>query len=146
MTKEEYNSYVMKKAKKSPVIKDTINAFWIGGLICVVGEFLSAFYKSFELPEKSVATLTSVTLIIIAGVLTGLDVCHKIAKVAGAGTVVPITGFANSVIAPAMEFRREGLVMGVGAKLFTFAGPVLVYGVSASVIAGIITFFVEGMA
>lgn len=143
MTKEEYNSYVMKKAKKSPVIKDTINAFWIGGLICVVGEFLSAFYKSFELPEKSVATLTSVTLIIIAGVLTGLDVFHKIAKVAGAGTVVPITGFANAVVSPAIEAKSEGIVLGVGAKIFTIAGPVILFATLSSFFCGLVFYIVK---
>ncbi len=143
MTKEEYNSYVMDKSKKSPVIKDTINAFLIGGAIWVLGEFLSSFYESFELPEKTVATLTSVTLIVVAGILTGLDVFPKIGKVAGAGTVVPITGFANAVVSPAIEARSEGLVLGVGAKLFTIAGPVILFATLSSFLCGLVFYVVK---
>lgn len=145
MTKDEYNKYVMNKSGKSPVVKDTFNAFWIGGVICVIGEFLSAFYKSFDLPEKSVATLTSVTLIVIAGVLTGLDIFPKIAKVAGAGTVVPITGFANAVVSPAIEAKSEGIVLGVGAKIFTIAGPVILFATLSSFICGIVFYLVKIM-
>ena len=145
MTNEEYNRYVMSKAKKSPVVKDTINAFWIGGTICVFGEFLSAFYKSFDLPEKSVSTLVCVTLIVIAGTLTGLDIFPKIAKVAGAGTVVPITGFANAVVSPAIEAKSEGIVLGVGAKIFTIAGPVILFATLSSFVCGIVFYLVKIM-
>ena len=145
MTKEEYKSYVMSKSKKSPLLKDVFNAFVIGGLICVLGEVLSKFYNSFDIPEKSAATLTSVTIIVIAGILTGLDIFPKIAKIAGAGTVVPITGFSNAVVSPAIEAKSEGLVLGVGAKIFTIAGPVILFATLSSFICGLVFYFVKIM-
>lgn len=143
MTKDEYNSYVMSKAEKSPLLKDVFFAFIIGGGICVFGEFLSKFFKSFDLPEKTVSTLTCVTIIVIAGILTGLDIFPKIAKVAGAGTVVPITGFANAVVSPAIEAHSEGIVLGVGAKLFTIAGPVILFSTLSSFVCGIVFYLVK---
>lgn len=142
MSNEEYKKYVGKKSKPSPVWKNMIWAFVVGGLICVLGQFLTNMYKSFDLSETAAAIATSVTLIVIAALLTGFGVFDDIAKHAGAGTVVPITGFANAMVSPALEFKSEGFILGTGAKLFTVAGPVLVYGISASVVYGLILYFV----
>ncbi len=142
MSNEEYKKYVGKKSRPSPVWKNMIWAFVVGGLICVLGQFLTNMYKSFDLSETAAAIATSVTLIVIAALLTGFGVFDDIAKHAGAGTVVPITGFANAMVSPALEFKSEGFILGTGAKLFTVAGPVLVYGISASVVYGLILYFV----
>lgn len=138
MSNREYGKYVNKKAKPSPLWKDLLWAFVVGGLICTAGQGLLNLYKSFDLSETAAAIAVSVTLIIAAALLTGLGFFDDIAKRAGAGTLVPITGFANAMVSPALEFKSEGLILGTGAKLFTVAGPVLVYGVSASVVYGII--------
>lgn len=142
MSNEEYSKYVEKKSKPSPIWKNMIWAFVVGGLICVMGQLLMNLYKSFDLSETAAAIATSVTLIVVAALLTGFGVFDDIAKHAGAGTVVPITGFANAMVSPALEFKSEGFILGTGAKLFTLAGPVLVYGISASVVYGLILFFV----
>lgn len=142
MSNEEYKKYVGKKSKPSPIWKDMIWAFVVGGLICTLGQFLTNLYKGFDLSETSAAIAASVTLIVIAALLTGFGVFDNIAKYAGAGTVVPITGFANAMVSPALEFKSEGFILGTGAKLFTLAGPVLVYGISASVVYGLILYFV----
>ena len=123
---------------KSPMWKDCLHAFWIGGLICVIGQLLMNAYLSLEMEKTAASTAASMTLVALSALLTGLSVYDDIAKMAGAGTLVPITGFANAVVAPAIEFKTEGFVLGVGAKMFTIAGPVIVYGVSASVIYGLI--------
>lgn len=124
--------------RPSPVLKDTVKAFAVGGGICVLGQLLlTAYSKVFE-NEQSAKTLVSVTLIFAAAVLTGFGVFDKIAKFSGAGTLVPITGFANSVVSPAIEYKTEGWVLGLGAKIFTIAGPVIAYGTVASVIYGVI--------
>ena len=138
MTNQEYSKYVGQKAQKSPLWKDMLWAFFVGGLICTAGQGLLNLYKSFDLSETAAAIAVSVTLIIIAAVLTGLGWFDNIAKYAGAGTLVPITGFANAMVSPALEFKSEGLILGTGAKLFTLAGPVLVYGISVSVVYGLI--------
>lgn len=143
MTNKEYDKYVKGKAKKSPSVKNCLWAFCVGGLICTVGQGLMNFYKNSGLEPDDAASATSVTLILIAAVLTGLGVFDNIAKRAGAGTLVPITGFANAVVSPALEFKSEGLVMGVAAKMFVIAGPVLVFGISASVIYGIILLLLQ---
>ena len=143
MTKQEYQEYVKKQTPNSPIVKNCICAFIVGGLICVIGQGISDFYKMFELPEDTVATATSITLIFLSALLTGLDVYGKIAKFAGAGTLVPITGFANAVVSPALEAKTEGYILGVGAKVFTIAGPVLLYGTFSSFIAGIIYYFIR---
>ena len=136
--RQEYQKLVSQKAPKSPILKDCLWAFFVGGFICALGQFLLEGYKMSELELESAKTLVSVTLIFISAALTALGVFDKIAKHAGAGTLVPITGFANAVVSPAIEYRAEGYVLGVGAKMFTIAGPVIVYGVTASVVYGLI--------
>ena len=138
MTEKEYSQLVDELSPRSPMWKDCLNAFWIGGLICTLGQLLVNGYKVLGLEQTDASTLASVSLVVLSAFLTGLSVYDDIAKRAGAGTLVPITGFANSIAAPAVEFRTEGFVLGVGAKMFTIAGPVIVYGVSASVVYGII--------
>lgn len=145
MSNQEYGKYVAKKAKKSPIWKDLSCAFLFGGGICTAGQGLMNWYKTFGLSETAAAIAVSVTLIVVAALLTGLGVFDNIAKVAGAGTLVPITGFANAMVSPALEFKSEGLILGTGAKLFTLAGPVLAYGIGTSVIYGLILHFVFGM-
>ena len=136
--RQEYQKLVSEKAPNSPILKDCLWAFFVGGFICALGQFLLEGYKMSELDLESAKTLVSVTLIFISAALTALGVFDKIAKHAGAGTLVPITGFANAVVSPAIEYRAEGYVLGVGAKMFTIAGPVIVYGVTASVVYGLI--------
>ena len=138
MTEREYGKLVQELAHKSPVWKDCFNAFWIGGLICTVGQIFLNFYKNLGLDQDTAGTAMSMTLIAISALLTGLSLYDNIAKYAGAGTLVPITGFANSIAAPAVEFKTEGFILGVGAKMFTIAGPVIVYGLAASVVYGLI--------
>ena len=138
MTPKEYNRYVARLAKKSPLGKDLLNSFLIGGLICVIGQLILNGYTALDLSEQDAAAATSVSLVFLSAVLTGLSVYDDLAKIAGAGTLVPITGFANSVAAPAIEFRSEGLVTGMAAKMFIIAGPVIVYGTVASVLYGVI--------
>lgn len=138
MTKREYGQLVQSMAPKSPIVKDCVNAFWIGGLICTIGQLIMNGYAALGLDKTDASTATSMTLVAISALLTGLSLYDNIAKHAGAGTLVPITGFANSIAAPAIEFKTEGFILGVGAKMFTIAGPVIVYGVSASVVYGII--------
>lgn len=120
------------------MMRDCVNAFWIGGLICALGQLVLNGYTALGLEKTDAGTATSMTLVLLSAILTGLGVYDDIAKVAGAGTLVPITGFSNAVVAPAVEFKTEGFVLGVGAKMFTIAGPVIVYGVSASVVYGLI--------
>ena len=138
MTEKEYGKLVQSMAPKSPIVKDCINAFWIGGLICALGQLILNGYSALGLDETDAGTATSMSLIFLSALLTGLSLYDNIAKHAGAGTLVPITGFANSIAAPAVEFKTEGFVLGVGAKIFQIAGPVIVYGVSASVVYGLI--------
>lgn len=138
MTEKEYDKLVQSMAPKSPIWKDCLNAFWIGGLICTVGQLIMNGYLAIEMEKMDASCATSMTLVAVAALLTGLSVYDDIAKVAGAGTLVPITGFSNAVSAPAIEFKTEGFILGVGAKMFTIAGPVIVYGVSASVVYGMI--------
>ncbi len=138
MTPKEYNRYVARLAKKSPLGKDLLNSFLIGGLICVIGQLILNGYTALELSEQDAAAATSVSLVFLSAVLTGLSVYDDLAKIAGAGTLVPITGFANAVVSPAIEFKAEGFVTGMAAKMFIIAGPVIVYGTVASVLYGII--------
>ena len=138
MNKKEYAKLVEELAPKSPILKDCCNAFWIGGLICALGQAILNGYTALGLSEKMAGTATSMTLVALSALLTGLSLYDNIATYGGAGTLVPITGFANAVAAPAVEFKTEGFILGVGAKMFTIAGPVIVYGVSASVVYGLI--------
>ena len=139
MTNKEYGQYVNARSRSSPSLKNCLWAFCVGGVICALGQLLLTFYKSScGLEQDDAAAAVSVTLILLSAVLTGLGIFDKIAKHAGAGTLVPITGFANAVVSPALEFKSEGLVTGVAAKMFVIAGPVLVFGISASVVYGIL--------
>lgn len=137
-TKQEYSNYVDQKSPNSPILKNCFNAFWVGGLICSIGQIIMDFCKYKGMDETSASTVVSIILIAISAILTGLNIFNKIGKFAGAGSLIPITGFANSIVSPAIEYKSEGYVMGVGGKMFTVAGPVLVFGISASVIIGII--------
>lgn len=137
-TKQEYSNYVDKKSPNSPILKNCFNAFWVGGLICSIGQIIMDFCKFKGMEETTASTVVSITLIAISALLTSLNIFNKIGKFAGAGSLIPITGFANSIVSPAIEYKSEGYVMGVGGKMFTVAGPVLVFGISSSVIIGII--------
>ena len=137
-SKKEYQNYVDKKSPNSPILKNCFNAFWVGGLICTIGQIILNICKSRGLSQDVSGTIVSIILIGISAFLTGLNIFNKIGKFAGAGSLVPITGFANSIVSPAMEYKSEGYVMGVGGKMFTVAGPVLVFGISTSIIIGII--------
>ena len=137
-SKETYKQYVDKKSPNSPILKNCFNAFWVGGLICSIGQIIFDFCKFKGLEDTACSTIVSITLIGIAALLTGLNIFNKIGKFAGAGSLVPITGFANSIVSPAIEYKSEGYVMGVGGKMFTVAGPVLVFGISTSILVGII--------
>ena len=138
MNKEDYQKYVDKKSPNSPIILNCIKAFIVGGLICSLGQIIFYFAKSRGLDEKLCYTVVSISLIFLSSFLTAVNIFNRIGKFAGAGSLIPITGFANSIVAPAMEYKSEGYVMGVGAKMFTVAGPVLVYGISTSIIVGLI--------
>ncbi len=138
MTNQDYGNLVNSRSKPSPFWKDALWAFLVGGAICALGQGLSNLYQSWGLDKDSAGTAVSVTLILAAALLTGLGVFDNLAKRAGAGTLVPITGFANSMVSPALEFKSEGLITGTAAKLFVVAGPVLVFGISASVVYGLI--------
>ena len=136
MTDKEYEQLVAETSPKSPIGKDCLNAFTVGGIICTIGQFFINYYTKLGLDKDAAGTAASMSLVVISAVLTGLSLYDNIAKYTGAGTLVPITGFANSIAAPAVEFKTEGFILGVGAKMFTIAGPVLVYGISASVVYG----------
>ena len=138
MTEKQYEQLAASMAPKSPIWRDCLNAFWIGGLICTIGQVFMKLYGNLGLEKQDAGTAASMTLVALSALLTGLSLYDNIAKHAGAGTLVPITGFANSIAAPAVEFKTEGFILGVGAKMFTIAGPVIVYGVSASVVYGLI--------
>ena len=138
MTPQEYQSYVQQRMKKSPLLKDVCLSFVIGGAICVLGQAIQNGWAAAGLSKEDAGAATSCTLVFLSALLTGLGVYDRIGKYAGAGSIIPITGFANATVAPAMEFRREGLVMGIGAKIFTLSGPVLVYGIGSSILVGLI--------
>ena len=139
MDKQEYAKLVKQRMPKSKTGMECLRAFLVGGLICVLGELLHIFYlEHWQMSEDNAAALVSITLIFMGALLTGLGVYDIIGKFAGAGSIVPISGYANSVTAPALEFKREGFILGVGAKLFTIAGPVLVYGITSSILVGVL--------
>ena len=134
---KEYQDYVNKKSPNSPILKNCFNAFWVGGLICTIGQLIYDYFTFRGFSQELTGTIVSISLIFLSSSLTALNLFNRIGKFAGAGSLIPITGFANSIISPAMEYKSEGYVMGVGAKMFTVAGPVLVYGISTSVIVGL---------
>lgn len=137
-TKQTYQDYVDKKSPNSPVWKNCFNAFWVGGLICTIGQIILNICKERGFDTQTSGTIVSILLIGFSAFLTGLNLFNKIGKFAGSGSLIPITGFANSIVSPAMEYKSEGYVMGVGSKMFTVAGPVLVFGISASILVGIV--------
>lgn len=142
MNTEEYKQYVKKRAKKSPILKDTIFAYLIGGLVCVIGQCSMNLYMLLGVDTKNASTLASITIIFIAILLTGLGVFDNIARLAGAGVSVPISGFANSISSQAIDSKSEGYILGVGAKIFTIAGPVILYGILSGTVYGIIYYLV----
>lgn len=150
LQKETYKRYADARAPKSPLGKDCLHAFLVGGLICCLGQGLNDVYtKLCALPKEDAGTLTAATLVLVAAILTGLGVFDRIAKFAGAGTLVPITGFANAVVSPAIDAKSEGLILGVGAKIFSVAGPVLLYGTLAGSLYGVVYWVVtrvQGMS
>ncbi len=141
MTKEAYKKFADKKSPKSPIVKDVILAFLIGGSICCIGQIINDLYINVaSLSKEAAGTATSITLIFLGALFTGLGWYDALAKYAGAGTIVPITGFANSIVSPAMEFKSEGYILGMSANMFKIAGPVIVFGAVFSVIAGLLCF------
>ena len=138
MTPEEYQQHVKKTQPKSPVVKDTALAFLVGGAICVLGQLIQELWQRQGLDRESAGTATSITLVFLSALLTGLNLYNSIARFAGAGTLVPITGFANAVVSPALDFKSEGLITGMAAKVFVVAGPVIVFGTAASAVCGLI--------
>ena len=138
MTEKQYGKLVDELSPKSPMGWDCVAAFVVGGAICTLGQVLINLYTQFGMEKQDASTAASMSLVVLSALFTGLSLYDNLAKYAGAGTLVPITGFANSIAAPAVEFKTEGFILGVGAKMFTIAGPVIVYGVSASVIYGLI--------
>ncbi len=143
MTDKQYQDYVDKKTPNSPILKDVLLAFLIGGLICVIGQLFADLYQGWGLDKEHASIGSSATLVFLGALFTGLGLYDRLAKFAGAGSIVPITGFANSIVSPAMEFKSEGLVLGLAVKMFTVAGPVLVYGITASVAAGIVYYIMS---
>ena len=138
MSPKEYQNYVKEKSPKSPIVKDTVLAFLIGGAICVLGQAIQNGWMSVGLGKEDAGTATAISLVFLSALLTGLNLYNKIARFGGAGTLVPITGFANSVVSPAIDFKSEGFITGMAAKMFQIAGPVIVFGTLASVIYGVI--------
>ena len=143
MTDKDYEKLVDSMSPRSPMGLDCIKAFCIGGLICALGQVFMELYTRWGMEKQDASTAASMTLVALSALLTGLSLYDDIAKHAGAGTLVPITGFANAIAAPAVEYRTEGMILGVGAKIFTIAGPVIVYGVSASVVYGLILWIMQ---
>ena len=143
VTPENYQKIIQQYTPKPTILKNTVLAFIVGGIICSIGQIIINLFKGLGLSNMEASTASTATMIFLGALLTGLGVYDEIGKFAGAGSIVPVTGFANSIVAPAMEFRREGYVMGVGAKLFTVAGPVLVYGIATSIVVGIAYFLLH---
>ena len=142
-TQKEYQDYIYEISPDSKIFTNMLRAFVVGGGICVIGEFITNMLRGTGLSKDISSSVTTLLMILIGATLTGFNVYHKITKFGGAGSIVPITGFANSIVAPAIEYKNDGYVMGVGAKMFSIAGPVLVYGITSSVIAGIIYYLVK---
>ena len=144
LTPQEYQQYVKQRAQKSPLVKDVVLAFVIGGLICVLGQLIQNGWAAAGLNQEDAGTATSCTLVLISALLTGLNLYGKLARYGGAGTLVPITGFANAVVSPAIDFKSEGIVTGMAAKMFLVAGPVIVFGTLASVVYGVVLMLTGG--
>lgn len=138
LTPQEYQAYVKRKAKKSPLVRDMALAFLVGGLICVLGQAIQNGWSAAGLSQEDAGTATSCTLVFLSALLTGLNLYNKLARFGGAGTLVPITGFANAVVSPAIDFKSEGFVTGMAAKMFQIAGPVITFGTLASVVYGVV--------
>ncbi len=138
LTNTEYDEMISKNAKKSPIIKNIILAFTVGGLICIIGQLIFNKLTTMGIEQENAATFTSISLIFLSALLTALNLYSRIGKIAGAGSTIPITGFANSIVSPAIEFKSEGFILGLGANMFKVAGPVLVYGITSSVILGLV--------
>lgn len=138
MSSKQYEQYIKDKMPKPNYLKNCISAFIVGGLICDVAQFISNTAKSYGYGQDAVSSITATSMVFLGAFFTGIGIYDRLGKYAGAGSIVPITGFANSMVSPAMEFKREGFVFGVGAKMFILAGPVLVYGISTSIIIGLI--------
>ena len=139
---KSYKKYAKERAKKSPLAKDSLMAFLIGGAICMLGQAIMIIYKAVGVPDDMLNFFFPVTLIFLAALFTGIGIFDNLAKIAGAGTLVPITGFANAVVSPAIDNKSEGFIMGVGAKMFVVAGPVIVYGIISSVLYGVVYYIV----
>ena len=138
MSPKEYQQYVQQKSQKSPIVKDVVLAFIIGGLICVVGQLIQNGWSAAGLDKENAGAATSICMVLLSAMLTGFHLYNKLARFGGAGTLVPITGFANAVVSPAIDFKSEGFVTGMAAKMFLVAGPVIVFGTLASVIYGVV--------
>ena len=143
MSPKEYQEYVKQKSKKSPIVKDTVLAFLIGGTICVIGQLIRNGWTAYGLAAEDAATATSISLVFLSVLLTALNLYNKLGRYGGAGTLVPITGFANAVSSPAIDFRAEGIVTGMAAKMFLVAGPVIVFGTTASVVYGVVLWIIK---
>ena len=143
MSPKEYQKYVKQKSKKSPIVKDTVLAFLIGGTICVIGQLIRNGWTAYGLAAEDAATATSISLVFLSVLLTALNLYNKLGRYGGAGTLVPITGFANAVSSPAIDFRAEGIVTGMAAKMFLVAGPVIVFGTTASVVYGVVLWIIQ---
>lgn len=141
--KQRFQTISSEVRPKSKIIRNCINAFLVGGLICVIGQLVMNYFISLGLPKDNVSSIVSIVMVFLGSFLTGIGVYDKLASFAGAGSLVPITGFANSIVSPAMEFKKEGFIFGVAAKMFVIAGPVLVYGIGSSVIVGIIYYLIK---
>ena len=142
-TQQNYQEYVNQKSPNSPILKNCFNSFWVGGLICSIGQFIMEICKYNGLDKTMSATIVSISLIFLSAFLTSLNIFNKIGKFAGAGSIVPITGFSNSIVSPAMEYKTEGVILGIGANMFKVAGPVLVYGICSSMIIGFIYWLIQ---
>lgn len=143
VTKKEYSEMTKQASPNSKIFTNCLKAFLIGGLICTIGQALTNLYIALDLTQDTARTLTSVSLVFLGGLLTSIGIYDNIAKHGGAGTLVPITGFANSIVSPAIEFKTEGFILGLGAKMFVIAGPVLVYGITSSVVYGVIYWIIK---
>lgn len=145
-SQKEYNQYVKQVTPTHSLVKNCFHAFWIGGLICVIGQlFFHLFQTNLDLNKEDASTYVTITLVLLSIILTGFNIYPKIAKLGGAGTLVPITGFANSVVAPCIEFQKEGQVFGIGVKVFTIAGPVILYGIFSSFVLGFIYYILSSL-